>query len=253
MTTGSGASVIRMRLRYDGACAGCGVALAAGVQAIWDRDAKVVRCLGCHSAPTAAPERVELGYVEGEAGASAAREFERRHQARHDRVTSAHPRLGKVLLAVFDDPQSTKAWAQGASGEQSVGESLRQVAGEDVRVLNDRRIPRSRANMDHIAISRLGVFVIDAKRYRNQRPTLRVEGGLFSPRRELLLVGGRNRSPLVDGVHKQASWSATHWHHTQTSKSAGCCASWTPTGPSWAAPFRCKTLTSSIRESCAKP
>lgn len=222
------------------------------MQAIWDRDAKVVRCLGCHSAPTAAPERVELGYVEGEAGASAAREFERRHQARHDRVTSAHPRLGKVLLAVFDDPQSTKAWAQGASGEQSVGESLRQVAGEDVRVLNDRRIPRSRANMDHIAISRLGVFVIDAKRYRNQRPTLRVEGGLFSPRRELLLVGGRNRSPLVDGVHKQASWSATHWHHTQTSKSAGCCASWTPTGPSWAAPFRYATLTSSIRESCAR-
>lgn len=72
-----------------------------------------------------------------------------------------------------------------------------------MRVLNDRRIPRSRANIDHIAISRLGVFVIDAKRYRNQRPTLRVEGGLFSPRRELLLVGGRNRSPLVDGVHKQ--------------------------------------------------
>ena len=51
----------------------------------------------------------------------------------------------------------------------------------------------------------LGVFVVDAKRYRNSRPELRVEGGLFRPRTELLYVAGRDRSSLVEGMHKQVA------------------------------------------------
>ena len=48
-----------------------------------------------------------------------------------------------------------------------------------------------------------GVFVIDAKRYRDARPTLKVEGGLLRPRQELLVVAGRDRTTLVAGMHKQ--------------------------------------------------
>lgn len=71
-------------------------------------------------------------------------------------------------------------------------------------MLHDRRIPRSRANIDHIAITRAGVWVIDAKRYRNKRPRLQVEGGLFRPRTEKLIVGG-DRTKLVDGVLHQVA------------------------------------------------
>jgi len=46
---------------------------------------------------------------------------------------------------------------------------------------------------------------VDAKRYRNSRPELRVEGGLFRPRTELLYVAGRDRSSLVEGMHKQVA------------------------------------------------
>jgi hypothetical protein len=37
-----------------------------------------------------------------------------------------------------------------------------------VAVLHDRRIPGSRANIDHIAIAATGVWVIDSKRYKRK-------------------------------------------------------------------------------------
>ncbi len=47
-----------------------------------------------------------------------------------------------------------------------------------------------------------GVYVIDAKKYQG-RPHLEVEGGLFRPRQERLLVGSRDCTKLVDGVLRQ--------------------------------------------------
>ena len=87
-------------------------------------------------------------------------------------------------------------------GEQVVGARLDRLTGDGLAVLHDRRIPRNRANIDHVVVSRAGVFVVDAKKYKG-RPALRVEGGLFRPRAETLVVGGRNCSKLVDGVLKQ--------------------------------------------------
>ena len=137
------------------------------------------------------------------AGGSAAHEFQRRHDARRERLQTAHPKIGKLLLAVFDDPQSTRAWSVGADGENVLGETLEPLAGPTLRVLHDRRIPRTTANIDHLVVCSSGVFVIDAKRYLNRRPELRVEGGLLRPRTELLYVGGSDRTKLVDGLHKQ--------------------------------------------------
>ncbi len=70
--------------------------------------------------------------------------------------------------------------------------------------MHDRRIPSSRANIDHLAVTPSGVFVIDAKKYRG-RPRLKVEGGLLRPRVEKLLVGSRNCTSLVDGVVRQVA------------------------------------------------
>jgi hypothetical protein len=76
------------------------------------------------------------------------------------------------------------------------------TAGPLVRVLHDRRVPRTKANIDHIAVSPSGVVVIDAKRYQG-RPSLRVEGGILRPRIEKLFVGRRDRTELVHGVLRQ--------------------------------------------------
>ncbi|MDI3195671.1 MULTISPECIES: nuclease-related domain-containing protein [unclassified Pseudarthrobacter] len=76
------------------------------------------------------------------------------------------------------------------------------MAGSGLAVLHDRRIPGSKANIDHIAITHGGIWVIDAKRYKG-RPELKIEGGILRPRVEKLLIGRRDCTKLVDGVIKQ--------------------------------------------------
>lgn len=197
-----------MRLRYAGTCRVCGAELVSGTAAIYERPSRSLRCLAC---PPGGPSEdadgepspgVE-GLDAGVAGASAQREFERRRDARQARVRARHPKLGGVILALSDDPQSTKAWASGARGEQRLAARLDSAAGPTVRVLHDRRIPGSRANIDHIVVCPSGVFVVDAKHYKG-RPHLRVEGGLIRERTERFLVGSRDCTTLVDGVFKQA-------------------------------------------------
>ncbi|RYB89107.1 NERD domain-containing protein [Nocardioides glacieisoli] len=196
-----------MRLHYAGKCRLCGAELAARAEAIYERPTKTVRCLECRAAaidsdlPT--PELETDGIVDvGTPGASARREFDRRQSKREERIRSKHPKLGGLILALSDDPQSTKSWDVGAVGEERVGTRLNELASESLLVLHDRRIPGSRANIDHIAVTATGVYVIDPKRYKG-RPSLKVEGGPLRPRVEKLLVGSRDCTKLVDGVLKQ--------------------------------------------------
>lgn len=216
-----------MRLRYAGTCTGCATALPARTAAIYDRRTKTVRCLDCQpsakepATPGGADVRYELPVSEGvegpvhqpgpqlaspttagTAGASARREFERRKARREDRVRTAHPKIGGLILALSEDPQSTRAWSQGAVGEERLGARLDGLTSDGVAVLHDRRIVGTRANIDHIAVTSNGVWVIDAKRCKG-RPTLRVEGGILRPRIERLLVGRRDCTKLVDGISKQ--------------------------------------------------
>ncbi len=140
------------------------------------------------------------------AGASAKREYDRR-RARDEakiRDTWGDGRIGTIAVALSGERQSTVAWKPGAAGEAEVGRALDAIANERLVVLHDRRIPRSRANIDHIVITRAGVWVIDAKRYRNKRPRLQVDGGLFRPRTEKLIVGG-DRTKLVESVLHQVA------------------------------------------------
>jgi hypothetical protein len=138
----------------------------------------------------------------GSAGASARREYQRRAAKREQRVRSAHPKLGGLILALSDEPQSTRAWDRGARGEELLAKRLDALSDRGVLLLHDRRIPGSRANIDHIAVSAAGIFVIDAKRYAG-RPHLRVEGGPLRPRTETLLVGRRDCTKLLAGMTKQ--------------------------------------------------
>ena len=138
----------------------------------------------------------------GQAGASARREYERRRARDEKRIRDDWGRLGGLVVALTPERQSTRAWSIGASGEDRVGRELDRVASDRVRVLHDRRIPRSRANIDHLAVTADGVWVVDAKKYRG-RPALRIEGGFLRPRVEKLLIGGRDKTVLVDGVSRQ--------------------------------------------------
>lgn len=155
----------------------------------------------------------------GVAGGSAQREYERRQAkdlARHEgRVAESKASIqavfgdgwmAKVATFIAVDPtpprtrQSTKAWATGAAGEERVGARLDTLAEVGVITLHDRRIPGSRANIDHLVITPWGVHVVDAKRYHSKKVDFDVVGG-----RKRLLVGGRDRTQFVDGVERQVA------------------------------------------------
>jgi hypothetical protein len=188
----------RMRLRYAGTCRVCHTALPAKTSAIYERETKTVRCLTHEQHVPEATTNFDIGT----AGSSARREFERRKAAREERIRTKHPTLGGLILALSAEPQSTTAWDTGALGEERLGNRLNAAESETCRVLHDRRMPGSRANIDHLAVAPTGVYVIDAKRY-NGRPQLRAEGGFVRPRVERLIVGRRDCTKLVDGVLKQ--------------------------------------------------
>ena len=202
-----------MALRYAGRCRDCGTDIPARTVAVYDRSTRTVRCLACQAvastgAPVVSPADVpqpdtppvEAAPVDsGTAGASARREFDRRHAKREAQLREAHPHLGGLILAMSDDPQSTRAWDAGARGEEALGRRLDQLVDQGGRVLHDRRIRATKANIDHIAVTPSGVYVIDAKRYAGKRPSLRIEGGLLRPRVEKLIVGSSDRTKLVEG------------------------------------------------------
>ena len=108
-------------------------------------------------------------------------------------------------MALTHEPQSTKAWEVGAAGEVAVGKFLDSLAIKyGFQVLHDRLIPNSRANIDHLAITKYGIFVIDAKNYQG---VVRVKdrSGFFNKSAPELWVGKRNCTKLVAGVKKQTA------------------------------------------------
>jgi hypothetical protein len=80
----------------------------------------------------------------------------------------------------------------------TAGDLERRTANAPAIVLYDRRMPGSRANIDVLAIAPTGVYMIDAKAIKGK---VRVAKPLFSAER--LLIEGRNRTKLIDGLERQ--------------------------------------------------
>lgn len=159
------------------------------------------------------------------AGGSARREFERRREARVERlrdnrgpllaiagvVTVVAAAVSQQLLGVWWPgavvallalanqilpSQREAAWRKGAEGEEAIGRVLDGL-GPSTRVLHDRRIPGSQANIDHILVAPSGVWTIDAKNYSGELQTRRGDQELW--------IAGRNRSKLLEQATGQAA------------------------------------------------
>jgi hypothetical protein len=140
----------------------------------------------------------------GVAGRSALGEYERRHAKREQRIRQRWGRLSGLVLALSEDPQSTRAWERGSVGESKLAQSLAKLERDDVIALHDRRVPGSPANIDHIVVCPSGVFVVDAKLYKGEIHTKDV-GGLFSGRDLRLFVGRRDCTDLAVGMAGQVA------------------------------------------------
>lgn len=195
-----------MSLRRAAVCACCATAIDAGTRAEWNPDARVVTCMTCVEARSAAGSG-DAGVVleRGSPGASARRRYESLRSRREDRAKQKLGRqLGGAYLALSNEPQSTHAWAVGGRGERLLGEYLESLHDESrLVVLHDRRIPGAKANIDHIAICRSGIYAIDAKNYQGKVQRID-KGGWFSTDLRLY-VGRRDCTKLVTGMAKQVA------------------------------------------------
>ena len=206
-----------LKLRWPGTCVVCTTELGAGTSVLWDSDAKTATCGSC--APTPEPSAPEID--RGIAGASARRRYERDSERERRRkeatvardaewrttVVDEHPIIGRIATVLTPKPvvgpESTaiRNWDKGAKGEELVGPVLEACPG--VVVLHDRRVPKSKANIDHLVVGPSGIYVVDPKNYEGTLER-RTAGTFFRPEARLY-VGGRNQTKLVDGVLWQMS------------------------------------------------
>ncbi len=69
-------------------------------------------------------------------------------------------------------------------------------------VLNDRKVPRTRGNIDHLIIGPNGIWIVDAKNYRGR--VERRDVGHWRTTDVQLFVNGRNRMVAVEGMEWQS-------------------------------------------------
>lgn len=215
-----------LKLRWAGSCVSCSQQLPAGTMVAWDSGTKNATCEACTAGP-ATPAKTpttpvsRLTIDRGVAGASARRKYQKDSERERRRnevlvqqdeawrasVIERQPIIGRVKAAITPKPEirpestATRNWAKGADGEELVGPILE--ACPDVIVLHDRRVPRSKANIDHLVVGQRGIFVIDPKNYQGALEC-RMVGGLFNPQQRLY-VGGRDQTKLIEKVIWQMS------------------------------------------------
>jgi hypothetical protein len=96
--------------------------------------------------------------------------------------------------AAWGRRQTTEAWATGAAGERRTAELLAPLEKEGWIVLHDRRMPGSRANIDHVVVGPPGVFVVETKNY----------SGTVSIGRSSLRHNGRRVDAVIDQAQREA-------------------------------------------------
>jgi hypothetical protein len=158
------------------------------------------------------------------AGASSQGEYERRRALHRERVRQRRPlvlvitaigivagiafmgslpAVGWILILaavlgasdmLFVTPNHVTAWAIGADGEARTARFLEPLRAEGFRVLHDRRIPGSRANIDHIVIGPPGVFVVETKSF----------GGQLKVRGNEVYVAGRRKTAMLEEAKREA-------------------------------------------------
>ena len=106
--------------------------------------------------------------------------------------------IAAVLIAValgfeiWGTSAHITAYRKGAEGERLTGRTLEKLPG--YVILHDRKIPGSKANIDHVAIGPAGVFVIETKNYK----------GEVKARGDELFIAGRRRTSIVEQTWREA-------------------------------------------------
>ncbi len=113
-----------------------------------------------------------------------------------DTATPAGPPLGT------HGPDGGRRWTRRSARDRRARVRLELIEGEGVVVLNDRRIPGSRASLKHVVVAPAGVFVLEAKDVKGLVHTKR-PGPFSAHAPDELHVGRHDFTPLVGNMTRQ--------------------------------------------------
>lgn len=198
-----------MAIRRPDKCAGCSEPLPPKTRAWWDSVERTVTCTACQSpdaptekAPQPLPPPQPIDH--GVGGVSAQNEYERRaqrHQQRTQVAAFGTGIIGEVTASAETEPHHLAAWAKGADGERRLAAHLDHDLAGIATPLHDRRVPKTRGNIDHLVIAHSGVWIIDAKNYTGK--VERRNAGTRRRPEQRLYVKNRNQTKLVDRMEWQ--------------------------------------------------
>ena len=205
--------------RYQGKCVNCGGILPKGSEIDYNRETKKASHVGeCPAVEPSSsievaeePPTLDKGVAGGSALKMAEARKERYEKIQAERKANVQERfgdgfMGKVawFLTESDGPKDISvSWAKGAEGERVVGAWLDKLEEVGCIALHDRKIPGSKANIDHILVTPWGLWNVDAKHYRNQRIAM---GYSLFGKETWLTIGGKRKDKLAETVQ----WESSH-------------------------------------------
>jgi hypothetical protein len=159
----------KITLRRDEHCVVCARNLSARSHAWWDDVARTVTCLTCATKPAS------VG-----------------HDARPNPVRT-----------ISGDARPSNTWMSNAADAARLSARLRtDLAGRAV-VLDDRRVPPTKSNIDHLVIAPSGVWIVGAKHHTGK--VVHRDIGSFLRTETRLFVDGHDRTALVAGLDCQVT------------------------------------------------
>ncbi|HET7488272.1 MAG TPA: nuclease-related domain-containing protein [Acidimicrobiales bacterium] len=90
---------------------------------------------------------------------------------------------------------TTEAWRKGSEGEVRTGNTLDRLRDRGYVVLHDRKIPGSRANIDHALVGPTGVAIVENKHYT----------GRVVIDRDAVRYNGRSMEAAIDEAWREAA------------------------------------------------
>lgn len=204
-----------MLSKFDGTCSSCGCKLPKGTEIRYDSKLrKAFHMEDCS---------IQSSMTPGSAGASAAEMAQKAGQtylSKEQQTENLKEAFGDnffskiaIYLNNLSGPETQGgSWAKGAYGEQVVGAALEGLREFGCEVLHDRRIPNSKANIDHILITPWGVWNVDAKHYPKKAIGWEGENdnfmGLGQYTRHFLTIDGRRNERILSTI----TWETSHLH-----------------------------------------
>lgn len=198
-------------------CSECGNNIPKGTFGLWLKSESIVACL-THTKLTqelSSEETKEI--IPGIPGESARRQYLLIHnedlawlKEQKIKIKKAHPIFGPPFVALFSIfperllgtfNQDKRGWARGYHGERAIGKRLDKYENKyGIKVLHDRiqqiGVPY---NIDHIAITSRGVYVIDSKNYTKKAISID-NGWMTGEKPTRLFLGNDEHTELIHNL-----------------------------------------------------